>query len=495
MNFENHSSSEVFDWKGFVFFLKVATLALLLTFGGRFSYSYYIHNSSPKIEPGPITIAPENTPPGKQFIAIKKSSLSTSTPVRIINALTIDDVIPSEGKFIAADLVNMKLHLFKDGTEVDSYTIKSKGRPGTPWETPSGVYSIETKEPNHFSSIGKVYMPYSMQFYGNYFIHGWTYYPDGSPTSASFSGGCIKLSTSDAQKVFAFADVKTKVFVYDSKNTTSLPPLSLASATIPEVEAPAYLIADIDTGDVYAEQNAQEKRPIASVTKLMTALVANEVISLNNAVTVNEGSLYNPPKEENKNQKVFLVNDLFYPLLMQSSNGVADALASYYGKSGFISWMNSTAKALDMTSTTYADASGVSAENISTADDQFRLASYLINKKSFVFNITHTTDKSISSLDGSKYAVTNVNGPSFTEPFIGGKVGHTTAALDTNVSILSLKVGETTRRIAVIVLGSTNQIQDTNSLAEWITKASTNSLSQPACASCSTPTEKRKIDI
>src|SRR5262249_36028628 len=161
---------------------------------------------------------------------------------------------------------------------------------------------------------------YSMQFYGNYFIHGWTYYPDGTPTAATFSGGCIKLETENAEKVFAFADVGTKVFVYDPPQGEPPPSLSLASMPVPEINAPSYLVADIDTGDVYVEREANVKRPIASVTKLMTALVANEVISFDKKVSVSEGSLVNPPIIEATTTKTFLIGDLLYPLLMQSSN-------------------------------------------------------------------------------------------------------------------------------------------------------------------------------
>src|SRR3989344_3348659 len=69
-------------------------------------------------------------------------------------------------------------------------------------QTPNGVYKIRSREENHFSSIGEVWMPWSMHFYGNYFIHGWPYYPSGAPVADTYSGGCIRLSTSDAKELF-----------------------------------------------------------------------------------------------------------------------------------------------------------------------------------------------------------------------------------------------------------------------------------------------------
>jgi D-alanyl-D-alanine carboxypeptidase len=480
-----------FDRKGFYFaFLFVLLLVIVVNvahYDTILAVSVFTNKSSVRVIPTQLPLAPK--------AAAAEVKLASAMPQRIINKLTIADTVPEEGKFIAADLVNMKLFLYQDGKEVEEYPIKTKGRPGTAWETPSGFYSIQTKEENHFSSIGKVYMPYSMQFYGNYFIHGWTYYPDGTPTAATFSGGCIKLETEDAKKVFAFADVGTKVFVYDATKAEPPPTLSLQPMPVPHINAPSFLVADIDTGDVYAEAGQGEPRPIASVTKLMTALVANEVISFDKKVSVSEGGLVNPPILEATTTKTFLVGDLLYPLLMQSSNLIADSLASYYSKKSFVRWMNTTAKAIGMTATTYADPSGISADNISTTDDLFRLAVYLSNKKSFVLKITNTPLKTIAAEDGSTYQIKNVNGPADTPPFEGGKVGHTTAASDTMLSVLSVKVNDVSRRIAVIVLGSDNQSEDTKKLAEWITAAAQKPTEQSACAACALPPVYRTVEI
>lgn len=474
-----------FDWKGFLFFLKsLAVIAVVA--GAGYSGFVYAQNYFATQTVAAIVQAEESAPmPFPQ---------APDTPQRIISSLTIADVVPAQGKFIAADLVAMKLYLYKDGAVVKEYPIQTKGKPGTPWETPSGLYSIKTKEEKHFSSIGKVYMPYSMQFYGNYFIHGWTYYPDGTPTAASFSGGCIKLRTDDAQAVFEFAELGIPVFVYDNKQETPPPKLLLGKVPKPPVEAVSYLIADIDTGDIYAEREAKTPRPIASITKLMTALVANETISLDKKVSVAEGALFNPPRATSTAPKAFLINDLFYPLLMQSGNGVADSLAAYYGKNAFVNWMNATAKSLDMHATTFADASGVSPDNVSTAEDLFRLMSYLAHKKSFVPKITQTERESITADDGSVYEMINVNAPVFEEPFTGGKAGHTTAALDTMAAIMKVETNEGLRRVAIIVLGSPDQIAATRALSQWMEAAVTYSNYQgPTCVACTEP--QRQIDM
>ncbi len=475
-----------FDWRAFTFAAKTFAVVGLVGMGGYYGAASM---GLPGAMGTPTLLA--------ERPSILAETISSTTPQRIINALTIKDAIPEEGKLIAADLVEMKISLYENGALVKEFPIQSKGRVGSAWETPSGMYAVQTKEVTHFSSIGHVYMPYSMQFYGNYFIHGWTHYPDGTPVSASFSGGCIKLLTEDAKEIYDFASIGTKVFVYDAKPGPKPEPLALERTSLPTINAHAYLVADIDTGDVYAERNANVVRPIASVTKLMTALVANETISFERKVSVTEGSLFNPPDPEKTARKTFVAEDLVFPLLMQSSNGVADSLANYYGQNSFVNWMNTTARAIGMQSTTFADASGVSAGNLSTADDLFRLATYLANKKSFVFHTTHMAEKTILSEDGTPYSIKNVNTPAQLEPYIGGKAGHTMAAQDTMVSLLSLEVNGQKRRIAVVVLGSENQQTDTAALTSWITHSTTAETqnTNAACVDCASEPDYRKIDI
>lgn len=460
-----------FDWGGFYFALKLCVLVLV------------IGSSIPFILPEPVTpivVTPlrdaEKTMP---LPTQSRVEFSTSTPERIIRSLTISDAVPSDGKFIAADLVAMKLYLYQNGTSTAEYPIVMKGRLGTPWETPAGFYAIQTKEVSHFSSIGEVYMPYSMQFYGNYFIHGRTYYPDGTPTSTTFSGGCITLSTEDAKQVFAFADKGTRVFVYDSKKAVSNQAIELYPVALPPVQAQAYLVADMDTGDVYAEYNTQQQFPMASTTQYMTALVANETISLTKKVVVPEHIVLGIPDISLDSLKSFFVGDLYYPLLMQSNSAVAQRMASYYGTNAFVSWMNTTASALAMASTTFADVSGDSTSTVTTADDVFRLITYLTEKKSFVLTIANTSVKTIVADDGSKYLIANAHMQERNRTF--------TISTSTQANI--------TRRVMVVVLGSPDQEKDISSLSSWIESAIQSGTTQAACATCAHVSRHRRIEF
>lgn len=479
-----------FDWKGFSFSLKLFAAFLVVGVGvqyGALLTRTYLDGS---VRAG--TLAVESFQNASAALG-----LSSSTPERIINILSINEAVPKEGKFIAADLVNMKMYLYQDARVVEEYPILTKGRPKSPYETPSGFYEVLTKEKNHLNKGAQVYLPYSMQFYGNYFIHGWPYYADGRPVDTAYSGGCIRLSTEDAAKVFAFADRGTGIFVYDSKHTSPVPSLALSAAPLPPVSAEAYLVADIDTGDVLLEKNATATLPIASVTKLMTALVANETIMFDKEINVATSDLLRPGASTTPAGVRFTVGDLLYPLLMESNNAVATTLAEYYGTSGFIRWMNATAKSLGMTQTRYADPSGISPENISTPEDLYRLAVYLTNKKSFIWNISRTPVKTLAAPTGETYTFKNFNGFAQSEHFVGGKVGRTGQARETMVSVFSESVNGTTRRIAIIVLRSESHTADTASLAGWVTQSLVRE-SVPegmACVACANTPAYRKISL
>ncbi len=417
------------------------------------------------------------------------AALSTTTPLGTIRRLTIADVVPAQGKLIAADLVHMELYLYQDGTTTAEYPILTKGRPGTPYETPSGYYTVLSKEVNHVNAWENVSMPYSMQFNGNYFIHGWPTYADDTPVASTYSGGCIRLSTADAVKVYAFADTGTGVFVYDPGAAASIPSVTMTSSVVPPVSAAAYLVADLDTEDVYAERNGTAMRPIASVTKLMTALTANETIMFDHPITVPKGDLSDATSTD-ATPETFVVGNLLYPLLMESNNKIAADLARYYGTNAFVGWMNAQAKSLGMASTSFADASGISPEDQSTAEDLFRLADYLANKKSFIWDITRTPTKTITASNSTQYVYQNFNLYSGLDSFIGGKVGKTTAAKETMVSVFTVPVGNQMRRIAIIVLGSDDYNADTSALLQWF---STHASLYPntACASCAGVSEKK----
>lgn len=374
--------------------------------------------------------------------------------------------IDQKASFIAADLSGMRISYYRDGVEAFSAPIKAKGRPGSWWETPAGLYKIELKEKAHFSTIGKVYQPWSMQFQGNFFIHGIPYYPSGEKTSNDFTGGCIKLADDDAQKLYELVANGTPVIVYDESGAKDGFQYQF---DIPGVSAESYLVADLRNGTVLASKQANVRMPIASITKLVSALVVAEYVNLEKNITVPPEALVYTSKPRLQPGEVVRAYDLLFPMLTESSNEAAETFARTLGKNWFVGLMNKKAQAIGLTSSTFADASGASEGNVSTAEDLFALLHYLYENRRFVFSIA---SGSLTSSAYGEVAFTNLGNynvvPLLPNEFIGGKIGKTNAALETYAGAFMIEARGEERPIAVVVLKSAEVYGDVRTLVHFV---------------------------
>ena len=108
-----------------------------------------------------------------------QSALSNPDFFNKVKTQLIDEKVT----FVEVDLSQMITRVYKEGVVTVDVPVKTKGREGSWWETPAGLYRIQTKEKSHYSSMGHVSQPWSMQFQGNFFIHGWPKYDNGTPVS------------------------------------------------------------------------------------------------------------------------------------------------------------------------------------------------------------------------------------------------------------------------------------------------------------------------
>lgn len=156
-------------------------------------------------------------------------------------------------------------------------------------------------------------------------------------------------------------------------------PLGCRAAEIPAPSAASAILVDGDTGRVLFESNAHQRRPIASITKLMTALVVVEASrDLSRSVVIQrewtgaEGSsMYLEAGES------LTLESLLYGLLLPSGNDAAVALACACAGSVevFVDWMNQRAASLGMENTHFANPNGLNDEaHYSTAYDMALLA-------------------------------------------------------------------------------------------------------------------------
>ena len=236
-----------------------------------------------------------------------------------------------------------------------------------------------------------------------------------------------------------------------------LPGATLSSKN--QISAESFLIADLDTGQVLASRAPADTLPIASLSKLMTAFTAIR---------------YGAPSP---------VQELFYPLLMESSNAAANQIVDIYdgpADSGiFISRMNHQAALLDMTHTTFADPSGISSQNVSTAYDLLLLAKGVRDLTPAVLDITKTREKTVLlkntvAGDATYRDLQNINLFTHDPRFLGGKTGYTSAAGETLISIFRLPIAnlgkspENQRNIVFILLGSDKREKDFGILMKWL---------------------------
>jgi len=179
---------------------------------------------------------------------------------------------------------------------------------------------------------------------------------------------------------------------------------------------PSYLVVDSQTGYVLIEQNAREKRQIASLTKVATACVVLDWAEkkggdLGQLATISQGAFVGVEKNEVGWQAgdVVSLRDLLYAALVQSDNLAANALALRVGETlasampaesnskitpatGFVAQMNALAKQLGMDRTRFVNPSGFDYKErpmpYSTAIDLARLTRYAMNKASFRFYVS-----------------------------------------------------------------------------------------------------------
>ncbi len=377
---------------------------------------------------------------------------------------TREAFIEKELTFLEADLSNMQLRYFEEGVLVESVTIESKAKMGSRCQVPAGLYKVESKKENYFSGIGQVYQPWSIGFQSNFYIHGWSNYGNQSLVPEEFDGDCIRLNNDDAKNIFKKVKINTPVLVHEVD--FGVQPF-LYEAKIPEMEALHYLVADIESDTVLASSDINVVLPIASITKLMTALVAAEHINLDKNVSVTNSTFVQSlvPRLEGMNQ--VSMYSLLQLLLIESSNEAAEVIALQLGREKFIELMNEKAKTIGMNDTRFVDPSGLGAENVSSPSDLLRLMKYIYSNRKFILELTANQKLPTSYVSGEFGELANFNKIEGLGNFIGGKVGETNAAKQTSVSLHRLSVKNTERIIAVILLGSENRNQDVTELLRY----------------------------
>lgn len=382
-----------------------------------------------------------------------------------------EELISQKADFIEVNLDKMRVRIYRQGLAKKEIPILTKGDPQGWGGSAVGLYQIMSGNKLSFSIISDVYMPYALRYYGKYYLHGQPYYPGGEKLISDVSGGCLRLEDKDAKMLYNLAEINMPIIVIDKER--DFYHYHSVTTEFPHLSAQSYVVADLDSGFLFAEKDFQEQFPIASLTKLMTALVVAENKDLSKHAWVTEEMLGTQGSTEKLEEgQKFRIVELFYPLLIESSNDAAEVLSYSLGKKRTIRLMNEKAESILMEKTLFVDPSGLSPDNISTAKDLFHLARYLLNNRPPILAITK--GEKVITFGKISFDIEDLWNKNIfinDSTFVGGKTGFIKEAHNTALFIFRLTTGDGVERNIVITLLGSNDIQaDTHKAYGWLLK-------------------------
>jgi D-alanyl-D-alanine carboxypeptidase (penicillin-binding protein 5/6) len=246
----------------------------------------------------------------------------------------------------------------------------------------------------------------------------------------------------------------------------ALPGRSPASSA-PELGVRAAILVDQSTGQVLYDENANRELPIASTTKLMTALLTLEHASLGTVFAQND---YVPASVDSQIGLVpgerMSVHDLLLALLLPSADDAAEDLAYNIGGHSvghFIGMMNARARELGLTHTHYSTPVGLDTpDNYSSASDLVKLAGYLLAHEPFFTRAVALHSAVLRTGDHVRYVV-STNDLVGSVPWIDGvKTGHT---LDAGYVLVGSGHRDGMKLISAVLGTSSESARDSNTLA------------------------------
>lgn len=180
----------------------------------------------------------------------------------------------------------------------------------------------------------------------------------------------------------------------------------IKGATKPEISARAALVYDLATGETLFEKSSSEKLPIASLTKIMTAVIALENNKEDDRYVVSKQDLMGENSMGLTEGEVLTLEELLYGLMLVSGNDAAEVLARNYSfrREDFIKAMNDKAKSLGLRNTQFTNPTGLEGdgEQYSTAYDLFVITNYAVSNFPLFQKVVSTFQYTIPYTQGHK---------------------------------------------------------------------------------------------
>ena len=251
-------------------------------------------------------------------------------------------------------------------------------------------------------------------------------------------------------------------------------PLKLSSASALTV----FVNEKTQESKILFKENIDKKLAIASLSKLMGALVVARHYDLNEEITILRAAVL---EEENFGQlragDTFITRDLLYPMLMESSNDASASFALKIGMSNFLNLMNQEAGFLGLKDTFFVNHAGLDPDipggaiNYSTTQDLFTLTRYLKTFHPTIFEILGLKEHVLYTKDGIlHHTMENTNklldSTGWPTSVLGGKTGWTPEAQ--GALVLVLQSPKSKGYLVNVILGSSKKFQDMENLVNWV---------------------------
>lgn len=240
----------------------------------------------------------------------------------------------------------------------------------------------------------------------------------------------------------------------------------------PQIEAEAALVYDLTTGQTLFAKNPRKKVPMASLTKIMTAIISLESAEKDDRYEVLKKSLVGEDTMGLSEGEALSLEELLYGLMLPSGNDAAEVLANNFidERENFVLAMNNKAKSLGLINTNFTNSTGLEGDGkqFTTAYDLLVITNYALKNfplfrkvvATFSYEIPQTRTHKAYYLENETNLLTSYPG------VLGVKTGYTPEA---NLCLVTyLNFGG--HRIIGVLLGSNNRREEMKELLDYSLK-------------------------
>lgn len=253
-------------------------------------------------------------------------------------------------------------------------------------------------------------------------------------------------------------------------------PLSKDKINELNIESNNFLSVFIKDGKeiILSEKKADEVIAIASLTKLMTAIIVLENYNLDDLIQISASAVATYGDAGNLQiGEIMTIRDLLYITLIESSNDGAEALAEKMGVSTFVYKMNEKAASLGMNNTWFINPSGLDEGNLynfSTVNDLKKMVVYILENHSLIAEILSLPEKELTSHSGISRTIRNTNVLlKESDAYLWGKTGYTNRANGCLILILNnFSINNNQGYVINIIAGADDKFGEARKLEQWL---------------------------